>query len=252
MSAAPNGQSKAAEENPDAVENAKTTATRRANKTAAPANVDQDGKEAGSDKPATQTEPAESDKSAAKGTAKLSEDKGAAPADSVSKPRSKRAATVTANPESVSKPGDEQQPAESDSSTPSGVAREDNDPEKEGEARFNPAPNVPGPNDAIPEGRVQVTRKAKEGEHSDPAGNVTLQEDFSAKAKKDFEDIDREKLPVSVTVGQVSITIEEYAGRAVASFSLVGWVGDAPFKILAKDIETELEGALKALRSALA
>jgi hypothetical protein len=171
------------------------------------------------------------------GQAKAAEENADAKANAVAKPRAKRAATTTANPESVSKPGDKQ--TADTGLTPDAV-------------QTGPTPVVPGPLDPIPEGTVQVTRKAHDDEPADPAGNITVTEDFKAPKADKFAEIDGTKLPVSVTVGQVVVTIEEYAGRAVASFSLVGWVGDAPFKILAKDIETELEGALKALRTALA
>jgi hypothetical protein len=63
-------------------------------------------------------------------------------------------------------------------------------------------------------------------------------------------DVDLSKLPVASTVGQMAATVEEYAGRAVLSLSLVGWVGDAPLKILATDV-SELEAALNNLRTQL-
>lgn len=63
-------------------------------------------------------------------------------------------------------------------------------------------------------------------------------------------DVDLSKLPVASTVGQMAVTLEEYAGRAVLSLSLVGWVGDAPLKILATDV-SELEEALANLREQL-
>ena len=46
------------------------------------------------------------------------------------------------------------------------------------------------------------------------------------------------------------MSVEEYSGRAVLSLSLVGWVGEAPFKILAADV-TELEDAIANLRKQL-
>ena len=61
---------------------------------------------------------------------------------------------------------------------------------------------------------------------------------------------DFSKLPVAVHIGQVAMSVEEYSGRAVLSLSLVGWVGEAPFKILAADV-TELEDALANLRKQL-
>jgi hypothetical protein len=65
-----------------------------------------------------------------------------------------------------------------------------------------------------------------------------------------LKDVDLSKLPVASTVGQMAVTLEEYAGRAVLSLSLVGWVGDAPLKILAADV-SELEAALNNLRGQL-
>lgn len=159
-----------------------------------------------------------------------------------------------AEPEATSQPGDEAQPAKADEHTPSGEELPDNHPDKQGEAQFDVPPAAPGPNDLVPEGQVQVTRKAKEGEPSDPAGNVTETTKTGRKRapKKDAltEISDHTKLPVAVTVGQVSASVEEYAGRPVVSLSLVGWVGDAPLKLLASDIG-ELEQALAELRSQL-
>lgn len=159
-----------------------------------------------------------------------------------------------AEPEATSKPGDEAQPAKADEHTPTGEELPDNHPDKEGEAQFDVPPAAPGPNDAVPEGQVQVTRKAKEGEPSDPAGNVTETSKAGRKRapKKDAlaEISDHSKLPVAVTVGQISASVEEYAGRPVLSLSLVGWVGDAPLKILAADIG-DLEQAIAELRSQL-
>ena len=112
-----------------------------------------------------------------------------------------------------------------------------------------PLPEAPAPNQPLPEGEVQVTTPASEGEISDPGGKVTTTKKATAKrAKKDvLKDLDGAKLPVAVTVGQVTASIEEYAGRAVLSLSLVGWVGDAPMKVLAADAD-EIELALAELR----
>lgn len=159
-----------------------------------------------------------------------------------------------AEPEAVSTPKDNAAPAEDDNATPTGAERPDNDPVKDGPQVFDVAPATAGPNDLVPEGQVQVTRKAKEGEPSDPAGNVTevAKQGKRRSPKKDSlkEITDFSKLPVAVTVGQVTATVEEYAGRPVLALSLVGWVGDAPLKILAADIG-ELEQALAELRSQL-
>lgn len=159
-----------------------------------------------------------------------------------------------AEPEAVSTPKDNAAPAESDDSTPTGAARPDSDPVKNGPETFDVPPATGGPNDLVPEGQVSVTRKAQEGEPSDPAGNVTevAKQGKRRSPKKDSlkEISDFGKLPVAVTVGQITATVEEYAGRPVLALSLVGWVGDAPLKILAADVG-ELEQALAELRSQL-
>ena len=62
---------------------------------------------------------------------------------------------------------------------------------------------------------------------------------------------DFSKLPVAVHIGQVAASVDEYSGRAILSLSLVGWVGEAPFKILAEDID-QLEDAIANLREQLA
>lgn len=62
---------------------------------------------------------------------------------------------------------------------------------------------------------------------------------------------DFSKLPVAVHIGQVAASVDEYSGRAILSLSLVGWVGEAPFKILADDID-QLEDAIANLREQLA
>ena len=107
---------------------------------------------------------------------------------------------------------------------------------------------------------IEVKRHATQDEIADPdvavdpAGHVTEQvkPQRATRTKKDtlksIEDFS--KLPVAVHVGQVAASVEEYSGRAVLSISLVGWVGEAPFKILADDID-ELEDALANLRKQL-
>ena len=62
---------------------------------------------------------------------------------------------------------------------------------------------------------------------------------------------DFSKLPVAVHIGQVAASVDEYSGRAILSLSLVGWVGEAPFKILAEDID-QIEDAIANLREQLA
>lgn len=227
-----------------------------------------------------------------------------------------------ANPEDVSKPGDEQRPAEDDNATPTGVKRPENDPAKHPASTASPFSEtsdededddnekgtntasefkgtasvpentssplgldpstegkadklkdrniedleegtptaselpayVPGPNEAVPEGVVEVTRSAQQGEVSDPGGRVTERQKTGRQrapkkdALKDLDDLS--KLPVAVAVGQVTISVEEYAGRAVLSMSLRGWVGEAPLKILASDIG-DVEQAIAELRSQL-
>lgn len=89
----------------------------------------------------------------------------------------------------------------------------------------------------------------------DPAGLVTEQvkPKRATRTKKDtlkgIEDFS--KLPVAVHIGQVAASVDEYSGRAILSLSLVGWVGEAPFKILAEDID-QLEDAIANLREQLA
>lgn len=123
--------------------------------------------------------------------------------------------------------------------------------EDEGEAQFDVVPALGEP---VPDGKVQVTRKAEKGEPSDPGGNVSeIAKTGKRRApKKDAltEISDFGKLPLAVTVGQITASVEEYAGRPVLSLSLVGWVGDAPLKILAADVG-EVEQALAELRSQL-
>lgn len=120
----------------------------------------------------------------------------------------------------------------------------------EGEA----LPQAPAPNAPIPEGKVEVTRKAKDGENADPAGNVITSEKISKPVRRkadklrDLEDLS--KLPVAAHVGQVAVAVREYAGRAVLAITLVGWVGEEPFKILASDVG-ELEQALEEIRKQL-
>ena len=89
----------------------------------------------------------------------------------------------------------------------------------------------------------------------DPAGLATEQAKpkRATRTKKDtlkgIEDLS--KLPVAVHIGQVAASVDEYSGRAILSLSLVGWVGEAPFKILADDID-QLEDAIANLREQLA
>lgn len=159
-----------------------------------------------------------------------------------------------AEPEAVSTPKDNAAPAQDDDATPTGAARPENDPVKDGPATFDVPPATSGPNDLVPEGQVQVTRKAREGEPSDPGGNVTEVAKSGRRRAPKTDHLatisDTSKLPVAVTVGQITASVEEYAGRPVLSLSLVGWVGDAPLKILAADVG-ELDQALAELRSQL-
>ena len=102
------------------------------------------------------------------------------------------------------------------------------------------APEVPAPNTPLPEGEVEVTK--------DGATEITKAPRTKKDPLKTLDDFS--KLPVAVHIGQVAMSVEEYSGRAVLSLSLVGWVGEAPFKILAADV-TELEDALANLRKQL-
>lgn len=168
--------------------------------------------------------------------------------------RAENDALPKAEPEATSEPGDEQKPAKNDNATPTGEERREDDPAKEGEKQFNVPPAAPGPNDPVPEGEVQVTHRAEAGKPSDPSGNITEARKTSKRSTKKSDPLKDlkafDKLPVAVTVGQVTASVEEYAGRPVVSLSLVGWVGDAPLKLLAADIG-ELEQALEEIRKEL-
>lgn len=116
-----------------------------------------------------------------------------------------------------------------------------------------PTPVVPGPNDPVPAGQVEVTSKAPEDKLSDASGNKIEQKKVTRAPRKTDpfkKEIDHEKLPVAVAIGQVTGSIESYSGRAVLSLSLRGWVGEAPFKILAEDAG-EVEAVLDELRAQL-
>lgn len=120
----------------------------------------------------------------------------------------------------------------------------------EGEA----LPAAPNPFDAVPEGEVEVARKAEEGEPSDPSGEKVTRRKAAVKpaTKKDpLAEIDTfDKLPVAVSVGEIVLSVEEVRGNAILAISLRGWVGDPPLKIRASDVG-ELENALKELRKEL-
>lgn len=211
MTAAPAGERKADAENTDAAVNAAAE------------------KKAAAKTPAKKTTTRKSTSGSPKEGDKLPQSAAGAPVSG---------GTDKANPEAVSRPGDEQQTN----------TNNDNGPEQ-----FEVPPAVPGPNDPIPEGVVEVTHKAKEGEPSDPGGNVTER----AKAKRatrrksdPLKGVDLHKLPIAVAVGQITATVEAYAGNAVLALSLVGWVGDAPLKIRAEDI-SDIEDALESLREQL-
>ena len=151
-----------------------------------------------------------------------------------------------AEPEEVSKPGDEQNPDPDEGNKPNTDAEPQDEP---GDNTFIDVPNANAP---VPEGRVEVTRTAQEGESHDAGGRVTEQKTLGKKGKSadPLADIDRQKLPASVSVGDVIVSVDEYSGRPVLSLSLRGWVGDAPFKVLASDVG-QIEGALEELRKVL-
>ena len=117
----------------------------------------------------------------------------------------------------------------------------------EGEA----LPAAPNPFGAVPEGEVEVARKAEEGE---PSGEKVTRRKAAVKpaTKKDpLAEIDTfDKLPVAVSVGEIVLSVEEVRGNAILAISLRGWVGDPPLKIRASDVG-ELESALKELRKEL-
>ena len=106
-----------------------------------------------------------------------------------------------------------------------------------------PKPEVPAPNTPLPDGDVFVNEAG--------ATEITKAEKAPRTKKDPLKTLDDfSKLPVAVHIGQVAMSVEEYSGRAVLSLSLVGWVGEAPFKILAADV-TELEDAIANLRKQL-
>ena len=118
------------------------------------------------------------------------------------------------------------------------------------------APEPPTPNAPVEEGKVEVVTKAhtaKEKEVADPSGNVTTQRKSATrtKVKNDpLDDVDLDKLPVAVAVGDVTVAVENYGGNAVASLALRGWVGDAPIKVRASDLQ-QFEQAFADLRKQL-
>lgn len=125
-------------------------------------------------------------------------------------------------------------------------------------------PELPPVDLTVPDGVVEVKRPAKtakEAKVADPAGQVsaqtktvrrtTVKNDILARDKNGADKIDRTKLPLSVSVGDVVASVNEYAGNAVLSLSLVGWVGDVPFKVLASDIP-KIEQAFAEIRKGLA
>lgn len=126
------------------------------------------------------------------------------------------------------------------------------------EAPEQKVPEPAGPNDPVEAGVVEVLTKAKTDKEkgtADPSGNVvkrtrTTKSASPAKSKDPFTSVDLSKLPIAIAVGQITLSIEEYAGRAVAALSLRGWVGDAPLKVLASDI-AEIEQAFAELRKQL-
>lgn len=116
-----------------------------------------------------------------------------------------------------------------------------------------PLPAVPGPNEPVQAGVIETTVIAKDDELSDPSGRKTEQKKTTRAPRKSDpfkKEIEHDKLPVAVAIGQVTGSVESHAGRAVLSLSLRGWVGEAPFKILAEDAH-EVEEVLNELRSQL-
>lgn len=124
-----------------------------------------------------------------------------------------------------------------------------------------PIPEPAKPNDIVPEGSVEVTRKATEDEikdpevGTDPEGNISSIEKVTRapRAKKDplTTLTDHTKLPVAAHVGQVAVQVRAHNGNAVLTISLVGWVGEPEFQIRAEDV-VELEDALASIRKQLA
>ena len=120
----------------------------------------------------------------------------------------------------------------------------------EGEA----LPAAPNPFDAVPEGEVEVARKAEEGEPSDPSGEKVTRRKAAVKSATKSDPLTEitsfDKLPVAVSVGDIIVSVEEVRGTPILNISLRGWVGDPPLKIRADSVG-ELEGALKELRKEL-
>lgn len=99
---------------------------------------------------------------------------------------------------------------------------------KQLELTGDPALQAPAPNGPVEEGVVQITRRAKDDEDTDPAGNVTETEKLpkpSKTAKNPFEGLDTTKLPLTVEVGQVQISVRLHIGRPIVTMSMVGWIG---------------------------
>jgi hypothetical protein len=112
-------------------------------------------------------------------------------------------------------------------------------------AVFVAAPLPPTPGEPTPEGVVEYTTPDIENTEVKP---VVKRKPLKADPLLSLTD--HTKLPVSVSVGSTIISVDSYAGNAVLSLSLVGWVGDPEFKILAQDAG-EIEQALAELRELL-
>lgn len=110
-----------------------------------------------------------------------------------------------------------------------------------------PTPEVVAPNQTVPEGKVEIETPAGAKQRKANAPRA-----LPAKAKDPLAgDIDLEKLPLNISVGDVVVSVKSQFGRAIASLSLKGWVGEPEFQIPAEDLARELEPALAELRKEL-
>ena len=108
----------------------------------------------------------------------------------------------------------------------------------------DPTPEVVPPNQTVPEGQVEVET---------PEKNVRRKANApAAKPKKDplKEAVEHDKLPVSVSVGDVVLQVASRFGNPVASLSLRGWVGEPEFQIPVDQV-VDVEKAIAELRKVL-
>lgn len=116
---------------------------------------------------------------------------------------------------------------------------------------------------AEPKAKPAAPKDEREVTHSDPApvaeeqnddkkcgGEHCMCEGYNRKGDPLKQMGNFEKLPLSVSVGQVNISVELYSGQPVMKLSLVGWVGEESLAILASDA-SDIEDALSQIRKTL-